>query len=107
MERFPDILFRAESGALSALVSPATTGHTGERHDGDTHSIANEFQRQTGNDERCEKERQEPLSCAAEGDNLALGGVEGFSAARISAIADLQGMTSWRDWYLDRAIHFD
>ncbi len=79
----------------------------GERHDGDADSLAHEFQRQPGNDERCEKERQEPLSGAAEGDDLALGGVEGLRAARVSAIADLQGMTSRLDWYLDRVIHFD
>jgi hypothetical protein len=59
------------------------------------------------NDEGCEKDRQESLSGASEGDDLALGGVEGLSAARISAIADLQGMTSRLDWYLDRAVHLD
>src|SRR5271169_4267793 len=79
----------------------------GERHDGDADSIANEFQCQPGNDEGCQKDRQEPLSGASEGDDLALGGVEGFSAARLSAIADLQGMTFRLDWYLDRVVHFD
>jgi hypothetical protein len=78
-----------------------------ERHDGDADSIANEFQCQPGNEEGCEKDRQESLSGAPEGDDLAIGGVEGLSAARLSAIADLQGMTSRLDWYLDRVVHFD
>jgi hypothetical protein len=73
----------------------------------DADSIANEFQRQPGNDEGREKDRQEPLSGASEGDDLALGGVEGLSAAQASAIADLHGMTSGLDWYLDRVVHFD
>jgi hypothetical protein len=81
--------------------------HPGKRHDSDADSLANEFQCQPGNDEGCEKDRQEPLSSASEGDDLALGGVEGLNAARVSAIADLQGMTSRLDWYLDRAVHFD
>jgi hypothetical protein len=46
-------------------------------------------------------------SGASEGDDLALGGVEGLSAARVSPIANLQGMTSWLDWYLDRVVHLD
>ena len=75
-------------------------------HD-DADSIANEFQCQPGNDEGCQKDRQESLSGASERDYLALGGVEDFSAARLSAIADLQGMTSRPDWYLDRVVHFD
>ena len=60
-----------------------------------------------GNDEGCQKDRQEPLSGASEGDDPALGGVEGLSAARLSAIAVLQGMTSRLDWYLDRVVHLD
>jgi hypothetical protein len=83
------------------------SGRAGERRDGDADSIANEFQGQAGNDKGCEKDRQEPLSGASEGDDLALGGVEGLSAARVSAIADLQGMRSRLDWYLDRVVHFD
>src|SRR6202046_3134772 len=55
----------------------------------------------------CEKDRQEPLSGASEGDDLFLGGVEGFSAARVSPIANLHGVTSRLDWYLDRVVHFD
>lgn len=34
-----------------------------------------------------------PLSGTPEGDELALGGVEGFGTTLLSAIADLQGMT--------------
>jgi hypothetical protein len=79
----------------------------GERHDGDTDSIANEFQRQPGHDKGREKDRQEPLSGASEGDDLVLGGVEGLSAARVSSIANLQGVTSRLDRHLDRVVHFD
>ena len=63
-------------------------------------SITNEFQCQPGKGEGCQKDRQEPLARASEGDHLALDGVEGLSAARLSSIADLQGMTSEIDWYL-------
>jgi hypothetical protein len=42
-----------------------------ERHDGDADSIANEFQCQPGNDEGYEKDRQESLSGAPEGDDIA------------------------------------
>jgi hypothetical protein len=69
--------------------------------------VANEFQCQPGHYKGCEKDRQEPLSGASEGDDLFLGGVEGLSAARISSIANLQGVTSGLDWYLDRVVHFD
>jgi probable Rubsico expression protein CbbX len=69
--------------------------------------LANEFQRQPGHDKGCEKDRQEPLPGTSEGDDLFLGGVEGFSAARVSSIANLQGVTSRLDRYLDRAVHFD
>jgi hypothetical protein len=78
-----------------------------ERHDGDAGSIADEFQCQPGHDKGCEKDRQEPLSGASEGDDLFLGGVEGLSAARVSSIANLQGVTPRVDWYLDRVVHFD
>jgi hypothetical protein len=74
---------------------------------GDAGSIANKFQCQPGHDKGCEKDRQEPLSGASEGDDLFPGGVEGLSAARVSSIADLQGVTSRLDWYLDRVVHFD
>src|SRR3984957_3161535 len=80
---------------------------SGERHDGDANSIANEFQCQPGHDKGCEKDRQEPLSGAPEGDGLFLGGVEGQSAARVSSVANLQGVTSRLDWYLERVVHLD
>jgi hypothetical protein len=79
----------------------------GERQDGDAASIANEFQCQPGHDKGREKDRQEPLSGASEGDDLVLGGVEGLGAARVSSIANLHGVTSRLDWYLDRVVHFD
>src|ERR1700722_14852714 len=78
-----------------------------ECHDADVDSIANEFQCQPGNDEGCQKDRQEPLSGASEGDDLALGGVECFGTAGLSVIPYLQGMTAGLDWYLDRVVHFD
>ena len=68
---------------------------------------ANELQRQPGNDEGCQEDRQEPLSGASEGDDFALRYVEGFVAARHSAIVDLQGMTSTLDGQLDRVVHVD
>ncbi|MGD0069105.1 MAG: hypothetical protein ABSB76_37480 [Streptosporangiaceae bacterium] len=74
---------------------------------GDAGSIANEFQCQPGQDKGCEEDRQEPLPGASEGDDLFLGGVEGLRAARVSSIANLQGVTSRLDWYLDRVVHFD
>jgi hypothetical protein len=82
-------------------------GANGELDWPNVDSTASEFQRQTRNDEGGQKEGQEPLSGASVGDGLALGGVEGFSAARLSAIADLQAMTSRLDWCLERAVHFD
>ena len=63
--------------------------------------------RQAWHDERREKDRQEPLSCASERDDLTLGRVEGQSAAQVSAVADLQGVMSGFDWYLDRFVHFE
>jgi hypothetical protein len=80
---------------------------SGERHDGDANSIANEFQCQPGRDKGRKKDRQESLSGTSEGDNLVLGGVVGLSAARVSSIANLQGVESRLDWYLDRAVHLD
>jgi hypothetical protein len=66
-----------------------------------------ELDRQAGDDEGSEEDRQKTLSGASEGDGLALGGIEGLSSARVSAIANLQGVTSRFDWYLDRVVHFD
>jgi hypothetical protein len=66
-----------------------------------------ELERQAGDDEGREEDRQKTLSGAAEGDGLALGGVEGLSSAGVSATANLQGVTSRFDWYLDRVVHFE
>ena len=43
--------------------------------------LADENERQSGDDERREEERQEPLARASEGDDLAVGGVEGLGSA--------------------------
>jgi len=66
-----------------------------------------ELERQAGNDEGREKEGQKPLAGASEGDNFALGGIEGLSSARVSAIADLEGVTSRFDRRFDRVVHFN
>src|SRR6516165_4549714 len=64
-----------------------------------------ELERQAGNDEGREKEGQKPLAGASEGDHFALGGIEGLGSARVSAIADLEGVTSRVDWRFDRLVH--
>jgi len=69
--------------------------------------LTRELERQAGDNEGCEKDRQKPLSSASEGDGLALGGVEGLGSAGVSAIANLHGMTSRFDCYLDRGVHFE
>jgi hypothetical protein len=66
-----------------------------------------ELNRQAGDDKGSEEDRQKTLSGASEGDGLVLGGVEGLRSAGVSAIANLQGVTSRFDWYLDRVVHFD
>jgi hypothetical protein len=66
-----------------------------------------ELERQAGDDEGREEDRQNALSGASEGDGLALGGLEGLSSAGFSATANLQGVTSRFDWYLDRVVHFE
>jgi hypothetical protein len=66
-----------------------------------------ELERQAGNDEGREKERQEPLASAPEGDHFAVGGIERLRPARVSAIADLDGVTSRFDWRLERSVHFN
>jgi hypothetical protein len=65
-----------------------------------------ELERQAGDDEGREEDRQNALSVASEGDGLALGGLEGLSSAGVAATANLQGVTSRFDWYLDRVVHF-
>ena len=64
--------------------------------------LAMEREGQAGNDEGQEKDRQDALSAASEGDGFALGGVEGLGSAGVSAVADLQGVMSGFDRYLDR-----
>jgi hypothetical protein len=38
--------------------------------------------------------------------HFAIGDIEGLSSARVSAISDLQGVTSKFDRYLNRVVHF-
>jgi hypothetical protein len=66
-----------------------------------------ELERQAGDDEGREEDRQETLPGASEGDGLILGGVEVPSSTGVSAIAKLQGVPSRFDWYLDRVVHFE
>jgi hypothetical protein len=66
-----------------------------------------ELERQAGDHEGREEDRQKALSGASEGNSLALGGLEGPSSAGVSATANLQGVTSRFDWYLDRVVHFE
>jgi hypothetical protein len=66
-----------------------------------------ELERQAGDEEGREEDRQKALSGASEGDGLALDGVEGPGSAGVSATANLQGVTSRFYWYLDRVVHFD
>jgi hypothetical protein len=66
-----------------------------------------ELERQAGGDEGREEDRQKALSGASEGDGLALGGLKGLSSAGVSATANLHGVTSRFDWYLNRVVHFE
>ena len=93
-----------ESVGEGAGVSPRTVRW---RCDGEPPLLAYERECQAGNNEGREKDRQRPLSAASERNNVALGGVEGLSSAGVPAIADLQGVASRFDWYLDRVVHFD
>src|SRR6516165_661877 len=70
-------------------------------------SLPTELERQAGKDKGREKERQEPLAGASEGDQFALGRIEGLNTARVSAIADLEGVTSRFDGRFDRVVHFN
>jgi hypothetical protein len=63
--------------------------------------LAMERECQAGNDEGQEKDRQDALSAASEGDDLTLGGVERFGSAGVSAVADLQGVPPGFDRYVD------
>jgi hypothetical protein len=69
--------------------------------------LSTEAERQPGNDKGRKKDGQKPLPGTSEGDYFALSGTEGLSSARVSAITDLQGVTSRFDWYLDRVVHFN
>jgi hypothetical protein len=69
--------------------------------------LAPEGECQAGNDEGQEEDRQDPLSAASEGDGFALGRVEGRGSAGVLAVADLQGVMSGFDWYLDRVVQFE
>src|SRR5665647_2573355 len=66
-----------------------------------------ELERQAWDDEGREKDRQKALSGASEGDGVALADLEGLSSAGVSATANLQGVTSRFDWYLDRVVHLE
>ncbi len=69
--------------------------------------LAPERDRQGWHDEGREKDRQKPLFAASEGDDLALGRVEGRSSARVSAVAELPGVTPGFDWRLDGLVRAD
>jgi len=62
---------------------------------------------QAGNDEGQEKDRQDALSPASEAGDFALGDVEGLGSARVSAIADSQGVTSGFDRNFDGLVQFE
>src|SRR5665213_1334143 len=66
-----------------------------------------ELERQAGDDERREEDRQKALPGASEGDGLAFGGLEGLSSTGVSATPNFQGVPSSFDRYLDRVIHFN
>jgi hypothetical protein len=72
-----------------------------------TVGFAPELERQAGDEEGCEEDRQKALSGAPKGDGLALSGIEGLSFAGVSAIANSYGVTSRLDWDLGRSVHFD
>ena len=74
-----------------------------------SHSVllAMERECQARNDEGQEKDRQDALSAASEAGDFALGGVEGLGSAGVSAVADLQGVTSRFDWRLERVVQLE
>ena len=69
--------------------------------------LATERECQAGKDEGQEKDRQDALSGAAEGDDFVLGDVEGLGSAGVSAVADLQDVTPGFDRYVDGLVHFN
>jgi hypothetical protein len=65
------------------------------------------LERQAGDEKGGEEDRQKTFPGASEGDGVVLGGVEGLSSAGFSAIANLHGVMSRFDWYLNRGIHVE
>jgi hypothetical protein len=72
-----------------------------------TSLLALELQRQAGDDEGRQEDRQEPLSGTSECDGLILGCVERLGSARISAIANLHGVTSSVEGDLNGGVHLE
>ena len=66
-----------------------------------------ELERQARDNEGREEDRQKTLAGCSKGDGLALGGVEALRSAGLSAIANLQGVMSRVDWYLDGGVHLE
>jgi hypothetical protein len=88
---------RVFAGSISALTSSprAIIGLTVE------------LECQNGDDEGREKDRQKTLSGASICHSLVLGGLEGLRSAGASSTANLYGVTSRFDWYLDCVIHLE
>ena len=63
-----------------------------------------ERERQAGNDERREEDRQDPLALAVEADELAIGHLKRELSARVAAFPDLQGVTSGFDRRLEGVV---
>jgi len=68
--------------------------------------LAMERERQTGNEEGQEKDRQDALPAASEAGDFALGDVEALGAARVSAAADLEAVRSGWHGHLERTVQF-
>src|ERR1700728_3358364 len=83
-------------------------GPGSERGGGLAHGglLAMERECQAGNDEGQEKDRQDALSAASETGDFALADVERLGSAGVSAVADLQGVTSGVDGYVDSLVQF-
>ena len=64
----------SDHGRWAGVVTPPGLGAA-------SRLLANENECQAGDDEGREEERQEPLARASEGDDLAVGGVEGLGSA--------------------------
>jgi hypothetical protein len=63
------------------------------------------LERQAGNEEGGDEDRQKTLAGTAKSDGLALGDHEVLSSTGLSATSDLHGVTSRLNWYLDRVVH--